>query len=63
MAKPPQRAGASAEYLTALVAQGWRERKERGAEERLILHDRRSALFRRNELRENPHLEIHTRGG
>lgn len=58
----PLRAGASDEDLTALVRRAWSERSDRGAEERLALHGR-GPLAHRPELREDPHLEMHTRGG
>ena len=58
----PLRAGASAEELRALVTSAWTGRADRGAEERLALHDR-APLFRTGALREDPHLEMHTRGG
>ena len=58
----PLRAGASDEELADLVASGWQARRDRGAEERLRVRQR-SALFDREELRQRPHLEMHTRGG
>jgi cyclic pyranopterin phosphate synthase len=58
----PLRAGASAEELRARIESGWRVRVDRGAEERLALHDR-APLFPAGALREDPHLEMHTRGG
>jgi cyclic pyranopterin phosphate synthase len=56
------RAGASREELTALIAGGWRARRDRGAEERLARRDR-TPLHPASELRRDPHLEMHTRGG
>jgi cyclic pyranopterin phosphate synthase len=56
------RAGATREELTALIAGGWRSRTDRGAERRLADRDR-AALFPASELRRDPHLEMHTRGG
>jgi cyclic pyranopterin phosphate synthase len=56
------RGGASAEDLAALIAQTWRGRAHRGAEERLALGDRRP-LVQIGQLRQDPHLEMHTRGG
>ena len=58
----PLRRGASTEELTALITGGWRGRVDRGAEERLSLRDR-SPLIQIAELRRDPHLEMHTRGG
>jgi GTP 3',8-cyclase len=58
----PLRAGASTEELAALITQGWKNRDDRGAEERLALRHR-SPLLGVEKLREDPHLEMHTRGG
>jgi cyclic pyranopterin phosphate synthase len=58
----PLRAGASAEELRALLAKTWGVRDDRGAEERLALHER-SPLVPLTELKKDPHLEMHTRGG
>ena len=44
------------------IAGGWRARADRGAEERLASRDR-AALLPASELRQDPHLEMHTRGG
>jgi len=56
------RAGASREELAAMIRRAWTGRRDRGAEERLAEHAR-AALAPREELRDNPHLEMHTRGG
>jgi cyclic pyranopterin phosphate synthase len=58
----PLRAGASAEELRALIVPVWGARRDRGAEERLALRDR-SPLLEIGRLRQDPHLEMHTRGG
>ncbi len=58
----PLRNGASAEEMKTLIAASWQQRTERGAEERLARLDR-SALLPASELRKDPHLEMHTRGG
>lgn len=58
----PLRAGASREELRALVGASWGGRADRGAEERLALRAR-EALLPLAELRRDPHLEMHTRGG
>jgi cyclic pyranopterin phosphate synthase len=58
----PLRAGASAEELKALITGVWRTRTDRGAEERLAQRDR-SPLVQLTDLRRDPHLEMHTRGG
>ncbi|HSE93834.1 MAG TPA: GTP 3',8-cyclase MoaA [Methylomirabilota bacterium] len=58
----PLRRGASAAELAALVTRGWRARTDRGAEERLAARDR-GPLVQIARLRQDPHLEMHTRGG
>ncbi len=58
----PLRAGASAEALGERIAQTWRARADRGAEERLNAPERR-ALVPVTRLRADPHREMHTRGG
>ena len=58
----PLRAGASVEELAALVASRWAVRQDRGAEERLEAAER-GAWLGKDELRGDPHLEMHTRGG
>jgi cyclic pyranopterin phosphate synthase len=56
------RRGASPEELRGLIASTWRGRADRGAEDRLALSERRP-LIQIRELRRDPHLEMHTRGG
>ena len=56
------RSGTTPEDLKALIAAGWRGRDDRGAEARLALGERR-AFVPINALRQDPHLEMHTRGG
>ncbi|HET8578136.1 MAG TPA: GTP 3',8-cyclase MoaA [Methylomirabilota bacterium] len=56
------RAGASRDELQALIVPAWRRRADRGAEERLALAERRP-LVQIGELKRDPHLEMHTRGG
>ena len=56
------RGGAPAEAVAAFVEGVWRERRDRGAEERVHLRHR-STLVRREALLGDPHLEMHTRGG
>jgi len=58
----PLRRGASRDELSALITGAWRGRTDRGAEGRLRLRDR-SPLVQIGRLREDPHLEMHTRGG
>jgi cyclic pyranopterin phosphate synthase len=56
------RAGASASELAAKISGAWQARDDRGAEVRLALGDRR-AFVPISTLRQDPHLEMHTRGG
>ena len=60
--RDPFRRGASAEELKALISGRWRSRTDRGAEERLALRER-SPLLQIAQLRADPRLEMHTRGG
>lgn len=52
-----------ADAVRTLIDHTWRRRKDRGAEERLRLAAARQALALAPELRNDPHLEMHTRGG
>jgi cyclic pyranopterin phosphate synthase len=56
------RGGASPAEITALIAARWSARSDRGAEERLA-ERQRSPLVAVDALRQDPHLEMHTRGG
>ena len=56
------RAGGSREDLLALIRTTWQGRRDRGAEERLAMPERRP-LVQIGELKRDPHLEMHTRGG
>jgi cyclic pyranopterin phosphate synthase len=58
----PLRRGAPVEELRQLITGPWQARTDRGAEERLRTHHR-SPLVQIDELRQDPHLEMHTRGG
>lgn len=60
--RAPLRAGATREELAARIRGTWSARTDRGAEERLAAHER-GALVQVEDLRKNPHLEMHTRGG
>jgi cyclic pyranopterin phosphate synthase len=60
--RAPLRAGASLEQLCRLLEGGWSARSDRGAEERLAAAGR-GALVPAEELRRDPRLEMHTRGG
>jgi cyclic pyranopterin phosphate synthase len=56
------RSGADDEALRARLTEVWQARRDRGAEVRAAMPDRR-ALAEAASLRQNPHLEMHTRGG
>jgi cyclic pyranopterin phosphate synthase len=58
----PLRAGASPEELARLITTGWRGRDDRGAEQRLAVAER-GPLVQIGQLRQDPRLEMHTRGG
>jgi GTP 3',8-cyclase len=60
--RAPLRAGATAAEITAIVTETWSGRADRGAEERVALGERQ-AFIPINDLRKDPHLEMHTRGG
>lgn len=60
--RSPVRAGETTAELAARIEASWRERRDRGAEERRALRHR-DTLVRRETLRVDPHLEMHTRGG
>jgi GTP 3',8-cyclase len=60
------RAGISADEMRALIRTGWEGRRDRGAEERKALERdglRVGGLIGVEKLREDPHLEMHARGG
>jgi cyclic pyranopterin phosphate synthase len=56
------RGGAGVSELKDLITGNWRARDDRGAEVRLALGERR-AFVPIQGLRQDPHLEMHTRGG
>jgi cyclic pyranopterin phosphate synthase len=58
----PLRRGASRDDLRSIIARVWRARTERGAEERDAL-DRRTPFIPISALKQDAHLEMHTRGG
>ncbi len=60
--RAPLRAGATREELAARIRGTWTARTDRGAEERLAAHER-GAFVQVEDLRKDPHLEMHTRGG
>jgi GTP 3',8-cyclase len=60
--RTPLRGGASHEEIKAIIASTWERRRDRGAEERQELGPR-GVFIRLEGLRQDPHLEMHTRGG
>ena len=58
----PLRSGVGADGLRDLIASRWHARDDRGAEKRLSTKDR-STLIQVQTLLDEPHLEMHTRGG
>jgi cyclic pyranopterin phosphate synthase len=56
------RSGATTEALRQVIVDGWQGRDDRGAEARLGLGERH-AFVPLSSLRQDPHLEMHTRGG
>ena len=60
--RAPLRKGASASALRTLIAGAWSARADRGAEERLYV-SHREPLIPVQTLQQQPHLEMHTRGG
>jgi GTP 3',8-cyclase len=56
------RSGTPREEIAARIAAIWRGRNDRGAEERQALASR-GVLFKIEDLRKDPHREMHTRGG
>ena len=61
--RAPLRAGETADELEARIATRWSARVDRGAEERLALRGARGPFASAAQLRDEPHLEMHTRGG
>jgi cyclic pyranopterin phosphate synthase len=61
----PLREGASAEHLKSLIQSVWQARRDRGAEQRKELEriGVRARLVEIERLRQDPHLEMHARGG
>jgi cyclic pyranopterin phosphate synthase len=60
--RQPLRSGAGFEQLREIVTEGWEQRRDQGAVDRLA-RKRRRPLFPVMVLRNEPHLEMHTRGG
>ena len=60
--RTPLRAGASRDDIRTLIASTWQRRSDRGAEQRQELRFR-GVWVQIEGLRQDPHLEMHTRGG
>jgi GTP 3',8-cyclase len=60
--RKPLREAASREAIQQMIASAWRARADRGAEVRREVR-RRGPLVTLEQLRSDPHLEMHTRGG
>ena len=58
----PLRERASDEAVAAMIEEAWLRRADRGAEDRVRQAARR-AMYGPSDLRSDPHLEMHTRGG
>ena len=64
--RKPLRDGMSHHDMRTLIRAGWESRRDRGAEERKALERvglREGGLIGIEKLREDPHLEMHARGG
>jgi cyclic pyranopterin phosphate synthase len=60
--RQPLRSGAGFEQLRQIVTEGWQQRRDQGAVDRLA-RKRRRPLIPVMVLKREPHLEMHTRGG
>jgi len=60
--RAPLRHQASDDEIKQLILNGWTGRADRGAEKRKALNAR-GPLYRLEDLRQDPHREMHTRGG
>ena len=63
--RTPLRGGASRDEIKSVIGSGWTGRRDRGAEERKELEALgvRGVLLQIEGLRQDPRLEMHTRGG
>lgn len=61
--RTPLRQGETAEAIQEMIAERWTGRADRGAEERKRLNSARGPLYQIEDLRKDPHREMHTRGG
>ena len=60
--RQPVRRGISRDQIRTTIVSAWQKRNDRGAEERRALGSR-GVFVPIQQLRANPHLEMHTRGG
>ena len=60
--RKPVRGGASRDAIMSMIAAAWQQRTDRGAEERMA-QGMRGVFVGIEQLRKDPHLEMHTRGG
>jgi len=60
--RKPVRGGASRDAIMSMIAAAWQQRADRGAEERMA-QGMRGVFVGIEQLRKDPHLEMHTRGG
>lgn len=60
--RTPLRGGASREEIKSIIMASWTKRQDRAAEERQELRHR-GVFVQIESLKEDPHLEMHTRGG
>jgi cyclic pyranopterin phosphate synthase len=61
--RTPLRQGATADDIREVIVEAWTAREDRGAEERARLNSLRGPLYQIEDLRKDPHREMHTRGG
>ena len=60
--RKPVRGGAPRDAIMSMIAAAWQRRADRGAEERMA-QGMRGVFVGIEQLRKDPHLEMHTRGG
>ncbi len=61
--RAPLREGKDAAWFAARIRGGWEARRDQGAVDRHALRELRGPLLDLDELKEDPHLEMHVRGG
>ncbi len=61
--RTPLREHASTTDIRGLIVDTWKGRADHGAEERARLNSLRGPLYQIEDLRKDPHREMHTRGG